>query len=289
MATLTISLRRVPLVGKKRGAFLTLGVFIVGVVLLAQASFIFENARQSEDIVVALASIDRIYEIDTSLQQSVQKIFFERSGISISMTNGSVAFLENMPNTAASGFNASMKSLESFVEETLPDVNISSQLATSQLPLSVSSLDINYTHSAYGGNDILVKPQQQNFIGYRVVIVLNQNVTGCQTDMESPGSLNFSYFITGPNGNACESSSTIQWGEESEIGVNGEDLKIEIEDGTLSIVFDEPTLSGTVNTTILASVPPTASISLPPAYTTIFQNATGARKESSVALMRLPS
>ncbi|MBI2140375.1 hypothetical protein HYU14_05605 [Candidatus Woesearchaeota archaeon] len=273
----------------KRGVFLALGMLFIGIVLVSHAVLLGRNAQQAEELAAKLAALDRVYDLDASLQKSIREIFFAKSGISAQMTNTSISFLEVIPNLQASLLNTTMRSFESYIESKIPSVNISTKIIALEMPISISPLNINYTHTGFGGQDIIIKTKQQNFNGFNVGIILNQNVTGCSAEFEEQGSLNFSYNIIGPDGNTCSGSSMVAWDEESEVEINGEALKIELEDGQLSITFDEEGLRGTVNTTLLASVTKATALTYPPALVSITENTTRIHKDSSVTLMRLPS
>lgn len=62
---------------KKKGVFLTLGITFVSIAVLSLASLVLRNSEYSEDRIMELAAIDRIYSIDRSLGFVYRDILFD--------------------------------------------------------------------------------------------------------------------------------------------------------------------------------------------------------------------
>ncbi|MBU0629262.1 MAG: hypothetical protein KKC75_08810 [Nanoarchaeota archaeon] len=234
----------------KRGMLFTLGMTLLSFVVLSLAILVFHNAQKSEILVSKLAVLDRVYELDTSIQQSLRDIFYLKSGISVNITEDSIIFQESLPNPNKESFNASMTSFKRFIESNLSNVNISIGSIVSQLPLTIQPNSIIYKHVDFGDKQIEVIPEQINFEGYSIQMIINKNVTSCSWDTES-GSFTLSIIVTGPNGAECSGSQPIDPSEENEVNINNEDIEINIESNVLSISIDDDSTTADVQTTIL--------------------------------------
>ena len=177
----------------KKGVLFTIGLTFLAMVVLSLAILIFHSAQKSEDIVAKLAVLDRVYDLGTSIEQSLSDIFDLRSGISINITNNSVSFEEILPNENIVTFNNSLYQFKRFIERNLSNVNLS--IANMEgMPLTINPGDITYKHTGNWSN-IEVLPPAGYSGGYSIFIITDKNVT-CSSSF-NPGGFNLSYEVIG--------------------------------------------------------------------------------------------
>jgi hypothetical protein len=71
----------------KRGAFLTLGMTLVSVLILSLGAAMLRNAEHSEERVMELASLDRLYNLDSSLQRAYRQMYLSVFPFNITSTS----------------------------------------------------------------------------------------------------------------------------------------------------------------------------------------------------------
>jgi len=233
----------------RKGILFTLGLTFLTLVVLSLAILIFHNAQKYEEITAKLAALDRVYELDTSIGQSLKDIFRLRSGISINVTNESISFEENMPNYNLEILNNSIDSFKRFIESNLSNVNLTIT-DMDEVPLMISPYNIAYTHKE-NGSDIEVLPASINFDGYFVSIDTDKNVS-CAWD-EQAGTLNLSLEVR-VDELECEFESK-KVGASTEVSINsiedGNILLIQIGDNGKLVINMTQNVSMTTKTSVL--------------------------------------
>ncbi|MAG08758.1 hypothetical protein CMO89_04740 [Candidatus Woesearchaeota archaeon] len=236
----------------KKGFLFALGLTFLALVVMALAILIFHNAQKSEGIISELAVLDRIYDLDTSIQQSLQEIFNLKSDIIINITNNSISFLEELPNSNAETFNNSIMDFQEMTNSNLSDVNITINGTINELPLTIMPYDITYRHVNFGDRRIEVIPEQINFDRYSVFVLIdNQNLTSCDWGT-TLGTFNLTIEATGQYATNCFDSQLIDLSEENNITINDGAVNIEIDNNIMAIVVNNASgITADVKTTII--------------------------------------
>lgn len=151
---------------KVKGMFFTLGLTLLATVLFSLAVLIVNNAEVSKEAATDFVIADRLYELDSSIQNSLAEIFKSKSGISISGTT----FQESLPNGNYSVFNDSMFNYKNYTESAYDNVELNISKIIEELPIYIPKYGITYTHNSFGGNTIKVD-RNSNVLGYRVEII----------------------------------------------------------------------------------------------------------------------
>ncbi len=211
---------------ERKGFLFTIGLTFLVLVVLVLAVLIFHNTQKSEEIISKLAVLDRAYDLDTSIQKSLSDIFNLKSGISINITNNSIVFEEELPNTNTEILNNSIMDFKGFIESNLSSITLD-VTNIEEIPLIIMPNNITYKHKENRSN-IEVVPEQINFNGYSLFIITDKNVS-CSWDVNS-GSLNLSLEVKGDVINCDPRTEEIDPSLENEIKV---DI---IEGGNLAII-----------------------------------------------------
>lgn len=175
----------------KRSLLFSFAMVFLAIVILMLAILIFRTSLESKERLLELGILDRVYDLDSSLQKSFRDIFQEAQ-IIVNVTNSSVSFEEDLPNNETS-FPALMNNFKFFVEGNDEHIWLNLSDIINELPLVIKPFDITYKHLNFSGNKIVVLPAQINFEGYSVFVKVYENITGCPEYEEE--SENFSLFI----------------------------------------------------------------------------------------------
>ena len=240
MVEITKMIKMIKLNRCKKGVLFTIGFTFLALLILMLAILIFHSAQQSEDIVTRLSLLDRVYDLDNSIQQSLGDLFYIKSGISVNITNNSISFEERLPSTNAGIFNASMKSFKGFIESNFSFVNMTIDELVGQVPVEIVPYGITYKHVNFGGKQIMVVPQQINFKGYNVYMLISDNVSSCVWSTID-GSFDFTVDVVGQNGASCSGTRLISSSGENGVIVNSV-VDISVDSGILSITIAEASL-----------------------------------------------
>lgn len=71
----------------KRGVLLTLGITFLSLVVLALATIVLRNAESSEDRLVELAGIDRLYNLGSSTERTLALALYPYTGLNVTVSN----------------------------------------------------------------------------------------------------------------------------------------------------------------------------------------------------------
>ncbi len=204
----------------KKGILFTIGLMFLALVVLALAVLIFHNTQEHEEIVAKLAVLDRVYDLSTSIEESLIDIFYIKSGISVSIVGNDVEFEETLanPNPNMGALSTSLNDFETFVESEFPDISVNVQNVV-EMPLKIMpdladpTEYVVYKH-ATNWADVVVEPvgvDIDDYIdGYTVDITISSSENLNCGDSPTPGgSLGLDISLTVDNiglGGGCSVS-----------------------------------------------------------------------------------
>ena len=84
------------IISDKRGVLLTLGITFLSLVVLALATIILRSAETSEERLVELAGIDRLYNLGSSTERSLGLALYPYTGINLTLANQTIVLARQM-------------------------------------------------------------------------------------------------------------------------------------------------------------------------------------------------
>jgi len=219
-----------------KGVFFTLGLTLFALVVLSLGILVLNYSTSDEDTVATLNTIDRMYELKTSIEHGFSQIFNAKSGITVNITNQTVEFKENLPNANNGSFNTKMTSFEDFVERNFPNVAIDLLEIKNEVPLIITPSNVTYRHKDFGGKEIRI--EGKGILSYKITVIISENITGCEIDDFEPGNTNLSMFAFGTFGTSCVVSERVDPSEDADVeidGVAGENISIELDNNIMKI------------------------------------------------------
>lgn len=248
------------LIRDKKGILFTLGLTFLALVVLALAVLIFHNAQEFEGMVAKLAVLDRVYDLDTSIGQSVGVIFKLKSGISINITNESISFEEVLPNDNIATLNNSLRNFKRYIEANLSNVNLTITNTDEMLlrifpDIRVEGSYIDYKHKT-NWSDIEVLPTSSPD-GYSIFISTDKNVS-CSSSFNT-GSFNLSYEVRGDAQSCDYTSEKITPADDKELTINspedGDIILIKVGGNGRLLINLTQDITVTARTTIIRNFP----------------------------------
>ncbi len=210
---------------KKRGVLYTLSLSLFALVLLALAILFFRHANSTESRHVELSFSQKIYGLDTSIQQIFAESFERESNITASFDGQSITIQEALPLDFTELDNV-ISTLKTDVENDFTIVNINTESFLSNHTLIFEPLNITYEHESI--NRIHILPNL-NINGYDITLTFFENITSCITDIEDEGPIDINFTAQSPGDNCIISQENA---EEAEITlvVGGENISVDIEE-----------------------------------------------------------
>jgi len=166
---------------KVKGMFFTLGLTLLATVLFSLAILIVNNAEVSKEATTSFVIADRLYELDSSIQNNFAEILKDKAGISITGTT----FQESLPNPNYLIFNDSMYDYKSYIETNYDNIALNISRITDEIPINVPRYGITYYHD-FNQNKIKVNHTGSTIQGYRIEVV---GATSCTVDDYTLGSM----------------------------------------------------------------------------------------------------
>lgn len=213
----------------KKAMFFTLGLTFMAGTVLVLAILIYHNTASTEERFADLGKLERLHDLDSSIQKCLKDIFNNKSGISLSVNNDIVSFEEDLPNGNATSFSNYLNDFKDFVEKNNTNIELNITEITDKLPLVILPQNITYQHENFGGDTIKIIPSQINFKGYEVYVTLNRNVTSCNWDTD-PGTFNLTVTAVGTSG-SCTDSRLIDAAVTNTVDINGGGVDVDVSDG----------------------------------------------------------
>lgn len=99
-----------------KGMILSIGFFILSMLLLGLAIIVFSATQYSETRASEAALLTRSQDLDYSLQKTIKDSFNQQSGITFNVQDSTVNILEGFPNGNDTSLNSSLINLQSFLQ-----------------------------------------------------------------------------------------------------------------------------------------------------------------------------
>lgn len=171
----------------KRGILFTLGTFFIAATVLALAIVIFHNTEESRERVSELGSLDRLFDLSSSVQTGIKEIFEIYADFNLSIKESTdstnVSFTENISRTQedwGEELEEKMNNFKSYVESSDQNIKLDiTAIENKEIPLIILPHNITYSRSwAIGHTTLNVIPTTLNFNSYDIIIdTADQEVT----------------------------------------------------------------------------------------------------------------
>lgn len=219
----------------KKGIFFTLGLFSFVLIVFTLSILIFTYGETSKERLGELGILDKVYNLDSSVQNGVRKIFYGSSGISITNDESIITIEENLPYISYITFNSNLDSFKLFVEGKENHINLNISEVENTLPLEIFPYNITYEHNNYGGNIINIKYDNINFDKIEFIINIDESVLSCEWSYNG-GSSDLRVKVVGNDLSECDITNSIDFNSNNNsITINGGNVFIEINNKIINV------------------------------------------------------
>jgi len=145
----------------KKGVLVTITVIFLALTLIS-LTLLFSSTEKkfSNDV-----AIERVKNLDESLQKSLADIFVLHSGITIDIKS-KIVIEEKIPNANAADFKEVISEFESYLENNSEEIDLDIDGITKELRLRILPHNIIYSHKDYGQKIIQITPSSLNYKSY---------------------------------------------------------------------------------------------------------------------------
>jgi len=165
---------------KKKAFFFTLSMFLLVTAVLSLAVVIFHYTSEEKiERTVEISSLDRLYDLSSSVENSLLQIFNLYSDVNATITQNpdnttNVSITERIIRKEDWGeeFEEEVKNFETFVESQNENVKLDIEVITNkELPLTILPHNITYSRDWATGHPTLhVTPETINFNSYSIIV-----------------------------------------------------------------------------------------------------------------------
>lgn len=225
----------------RKGIFYTLALSFLALALLSLAILFFQHAASAESRHAELSFSQKLYDLDTSVQQVFAEAFKRKTDIILRSTLHSLTLEENIPQSF-SELNSLVLTLKNEVEN---ESNVNVTVATfTNHPLIFKPSDIIIEHP--NATTIHVLPSQ-NITGYNISLIFTEDMTSCVWNIAG-GTRSIAFTAQSDASNCAFSQSGV--GEATiTMVVDGKTVLVDIDgDGELLLESNSPVKSNvTIN------------------------------------------
>jgi len=190
---------------KVKALLFTIGLMMLSLVILSLTMLIFDSFQESELIMSDIAALDRIYDLDLSIQNVLKNLFDASSGINliVDTTNDFISFEETIPSNNTV-FNLTLMNFKNFTYENFDYIRLNLDRVVKELPLIILPYNIEYKHLNFGERTIEIIPGSINFNIYEVFLNVYEEITSCPSIYSEE--TNFDVYVQATaSGSQCSS------------------------------------------------------------------------------------
>jgi hypothetical protein len=207
---------------RTRGLLFTLGVFVVGGILITFA-VAYDMASKDASAENRLMELERATSQNTNIAHNIRKAFRDSAGIGVEETGDSVSISEALPNNLTA-YRGGVARLADFAGKMLENASV----ALSNDAAYTTDFGVNYTHLSDGTVEILL-PENTAYIFFAAAV--NRNVSSCNLTAEA-GGVPFAAAVEG-NPGGCTRSANVNVSSHATLDLNGGGIVLSLGDRTL--------------------------------------------------------
>lgn len=218
----------------KKGVVYTLAFTLFALGLLSLAVLFSRHAALAESRHVELSFSQKVYDLDTSIQNILAEAFIGHSGMMLSsnrsLNASSMTLQENLSSDFAE-LDALLGRIKDGVEKDFSSVNISLEAFFSTHAVVLQPQGIVYKHRK--GNSISVMPHP-GIAGYEITLLFRSNITSCTAASEEEAEKERAVtltFLGQHGGENCTFSGTGLESADITMIVGGKGVALELEEG----------------------------------------------------------
>lgn len=205
----------------RKAIFFTLGFVLVSLAVLSFTKFVFNESEDEKVLFQDYAVMNRLDDLDRSLQASMKDTFERYSNIKARIGNSTISFEEPLPNSM-DAFEHKLDRLKRFAEnnETAIYININDTLSSSQI--TVSPENLTYRHN-FSAKEIIIDfpADSSSILKHKMTFAADANIT-CDWSFY-PGSFDYELEVISVDDSGCDHERMVDLGRNATIIILSED------------------------------------------------------------------
>jgi len=201
----------------KKAVFFTLGLTMFAFIVLSLSFLFAENASRYDERFIELVSINRVYDLDASLQTSFSKIFSTKSGMSYTASTTEAIFQHKLPLDYAT-LNNEYQKFRNFAQAENNKIVIDA--LPRNISLKISEIELRYWQNITK-NISYFTPSNKNPSSYSFVLdFFETNISSCNSSSTASGNFSLSVAATGGNSTTCNLTLSINPNLQASVGID---------------------------------------------------------------------
>lgn len=217
---------------RKGGMLYTLTITLFIFVLFSLSMLAKDYSEMHSASFISLSRFIHFQNMDSSVQDSVRRIFFLGSGINITVSGLKVEIEDSLPNEKISAFNSWLDTFKSYVESEEDSISLDFAQIKDRVPLRIMPHNITYLHTSADKVEII--PHNIMLNDYSLTFYMSQNITSCTFNTKA-GSFRLHVKGIGLGGSGCEEIRYIDAIKNNVILVNGGNMNMRIQDNRIEV------------------------------------------------------
>ena len=158
-----------------KGIIYSITTFIIGALILTLSIIIFANSQNTELRAMEINLLNTVYDLQSSLSESIAKLFTNTAGIKINVENHTVTISETIPNRQFKQYKNNITEFKDFIENDNRLVKIDNT-KINNLPLKIMPYKISYERESLDSKKVQIKNNDSK--NYYESISITFNITG---------------------------------------------------------------------------------------------------------------
>jgi len=266
----------------KKGYLLTLGTFMVLIIVFSLAISLNRSVEMSKDRLGIIGISDRVFDLSSSVENGLEDIIKIYSGLDIAIEKNNkinVSITEDISRVKDDwgiSLDEKITEFKNFISTQDKNIEFVTVSFDKELPLEIMPYNITYSRSwATGQVTLKVIPKTINFDGFEILINTNQErISQVNVPSLNPGSFKFIVKAVDNFGTNIVKENNIDPEKTNQVHVNlvgGNQVKVTVKDNELEVWTNSPeTITSSIKIFGLPSLDNEVAI----VYPKIFYNVT---------------
>nr|MBI4156951.1 hypothetical protein [Candidatus Woesearchaeota archaeon] len=235
----------------KKGYLLTLGMFMVLILVFALAISFNKSVEISKDRLGIIGISDRVFDLSSSVGNGlidIIKIYSDFDIVIEENTKVNVSFTEEISRVKEDwgiSLDERIAEFEDFISSQDKNIKFTTKSFDKELPLEITPYNITYSR-AWGTGQVILKvvPQTINFDGFEILINTSQEmISQVNVPSSNPGSFKFIVKAVDNFGTNIVKENNIDPEKNNQVHVNlvgGNQVKVTVSNNELEVWTNSP-------------------------------------------------
>lgn len=201
----------------KKGILMSLGMTFLIFSLYYLTLTIAHYHQDESNLFNEIAPLQRLGELDTSLQLAVKRTFMDSLSLDLNIINGALIITQPLPLNS-SNLATNLDALKSFVEGNFSGVNVTVSDLKKSSQVMIMPANFSYEQD-YSANTTIINVTDLNATSYDIAFQFYSNITSCSNSVTA-GTFNLTVRAYGFSNTSCIVSKLVNIQGTNSVDIN---------------------------------------------------------------------